>query len=129
MATNGRSIIPTELTIRDLKLELDRRKIKPGTYRKNHPENSFLNRFTTRELERKYRKMIAKRIRRKRGIWYRDKRVEANLIRNKRVKRNVHSVAAMCNRNNFRVTDNGYLKLTVMRQRMFVNYWLEIKVI
>jgi V8-like Glu-specific endopeptidase len=112
---NGRSQSPFVFTPRDLDVELafrDNQNIN-GTGVKGM--NPALRYFTTGEIRKKYRQMMERSIKRKRGNWYRDKREELYKIKDKKVRRNAHSVTAVCMRRDLCDTDHGYWELKVER--------------
>ena len=110
---NGRT--NSTFTIRDLERELHVREIQSIAGSNVYGANPALRYFTTKEIRQKYRRLEEKSKSRKRGLWGWDKRRESCEVKNKKVIRNAHSVAAVCMSRDLRDTGNGYWELNVGR--------------
>lgn len=110
---NGRSNLQFVFTPGELADELAARKNPDVKGSLGKYANPALRFFTTKEIQQKYNQLMAKRIKRTRGNWYSDKRLEPNAVGDKKVSRNVHSVTAVCYKSNLSDNGRGFLELKV----------------
>ncbi len=107
------AISPDRFTIPALSGELAAREQLKQTGNHMIALNPIFHGFTTREIQLKYRLMIDRNRKQKRGNWHGDNRREINSVKEKKVIRNAHSVTLICKKNNLLDTGNGAWELKV----------------